>query len=210
MTPTKVAPIEIEHITAEQIGRVADRFSEKCRKNKSSLSKDVVQLVLEDEGDALAQEMFEAVRSRVERRREMVVRHFKIDPTLTPAQMIKVLGHKEYVDGDVLATMPKHGADEGDFYLFPIKRDLPVTEYAAMLESHGLVPHPRAQIQVNIDDLSLGDEHPNGVQWQDADGKFCCAVFDRWHDERGVGVHRYDSRWSSNWWLGGVRKPATV
>ncbi|MBI4155749.1 MAG: hypothetical protein HY507_00775 [Candidatus Zambryskibacteria bacterium] len=132
-----IAPIT-ETITLGQIGRASDRFSERCRTNAVSLPRDTVQLVLEDEGDALAQEMFEALRTRVERRSEMVIRHVKMDRTKTPRQMIEALGRTEYITEAVLATMPTEGKDEDDIYFFPLKRFVPVGEMPAELDARGL------------------------------------------------------------------------
>ena len=136
---------------------------------------------------------------------EMIVRHFKIDRTKTRGQMISALGRVEYVNHDVLETMPLDGPDEGDMYFFPSKRYIPVAEQPAELAKRGLVPHPAAQIQVNIDDPSFADEHPNGVQWN----KNSCASFLRWLDERLVDVDRHGNDWGGHWWFGGVRKPDT-
>jgi len=199
-----IAPIA--EITAEQIGRLSDRFSERCRKNKVSLPKDTVQLVLEQEGGELAQEQFEALRKRVERRSEMIVRHFKVDRTKTREQMITALKRTPYVDAEVLATMPTDGKDEGDLYFFPGKRTIPALELAREFEYRGLVPYPLAQMQVNIDDKSFADEHPNGVQWLDTDDNPCFATFYRWYDERKVSVSRRGFGWDGHWWFAGVRK----
>ena len=112
-----IAPItETENVTDEQLGRASDRFKTHCRKNAVSLPKDTVQLILEDEGKELAQEMFEVFRVRVERRSEMIVRHFKVDRTRTRERIVTALNRKEYVNSGVLATMPTEGVEEGDLY----------------------------------------------------------------------------------------------
>jgi hypothetical protein len=120
MTPmtNPIAPIAtVETITTEQLGRASDRFIARCRKNAVSLSKDASQQVLEEEGDALAQEMFEALRKRVERRSKMIVRHVTVNRGLTPEQIIAATGRKQYVTAAVLQTMPRQGAG-GYRYLF--------------------------------------------------------------------------------------------
>jgi len=157
---------------------------------------------LHEEGDALAEEHFIALRTRVERRAEMIVRHFKVDRTRTREEMIKALGRKEYVNADVLATMPIDGPDEGDLFFFPLKHDTPVAEIPQAFESHGLVPDYVAQMQVNADDPAFADEHPNGMQW----GKDSCADFRRWVGERRVGVDRRGRGWRGYDWLAGRRK----
>jgi len=78
MTPMDTKAIApIEGMTTAQAGRAADRFLEKCRKEGKKLPKDKVQIVLEEEGDELAQEMFEAVCRRVEAKLTLI----SLDPT---------------------------------------------------------------------------------------------------------------------------------
>ncbi len=66
MASKTIAPIEC--MTMAQAGRAADRFSDKCRKDGIILPKDQVQIVLEEEGDEVAEEMFGVLRKRVEAR----------------------------------------------------------------------------------------------------------------------------------------------
>jgi len=190
----------IETMTKGQIVRVFDRFEAKCL--KGSLPKEPTQHVLEQEGDAIVQEMFEALRRRVERRSEIIVRHFKVDRTKSPLYLLDATRRVQYVNKDVLATMPTDGPEEGDLVFFPTKRFLPVREVAAEFESRGLVPDPIAQFQVNIDDPTFADGHPNGTQW----GTNSYLTFDRWNGERGVLVDRSVNGWHGSWWLAGRRK----
>ena len=193
----------IEGITAGQIGRASDRFSERCRVNALSLPKDTVQVVLKDEGDALAEEMFKVFRTRVERRAKMVVRHFKVDRTKTREQMLVALDRKEWcVDREVLATMPTDGPEEGDLYFFPLERDTPVGEIDRVFESCILVPDYYAQMQVNADDPAFADEHPNGMQW----GRNNFAFFGRWSAGRLVYVIRSGLGWCGGCWFAGRLK----
>ena len=111
-----VAPIiEVETITTEQLGRASDRFIAKCRKSAASLPKFASQQVLEDEGDELAQEMFEAFRKRVERRSKMIVRHVRVNCDLTPMQMVDATGRKKNINEKVLETMPRQGTGNEEF-----------------------------------------------------------------------------------------------
>jgi len=152
--------------------------------------------------------IFEALwRGRVERDSEMVVRHVKVDRNRTRRSMIRALrtrGREEYVDGDVLETMPTQGMEEVDVYFFLGKKTMLVAELDREFESRLLVPDPFAQMQANIDDPAFSDEHPNGVQWQDADGNYCYFVISRWRGGRGVTVNRDDQRWLGNAWFAGV------
>lgn len=133
---------------------------------------------------------------------EMVVRPFKLDRTKTREQMISALGRKEYVDAGVLARMPTDGPDEGVMYFFRANRIVPVAEQPAELAKYGLVPHYLAQIQVNIDDPSFADSHPNGMQWE----MNSYATFDLWNGERGVYARWSRYVWGDRWWFAGVGK----
>ncbi len=197
MTPSK-------EMTDGQIDKAVDSYRAVLRKHRSELGSENVQYIL-GQPEYVAEQVL-VLRRRVESVSEMIVRHFKIDPNKSPNQMITALGRKEYVNVDVLSTMPAPELLEGDLYFFPVKKVIPVAEYDREFEIRGLVPHPYAQIQVNADDQAFADEHPNGVQWKDKDGNICCAYFDRWLGERKVDVNRYDNRWDDGWWFAGVRK----
>ena len=64
MSTKTIAPIA-EGMTTAQAGRASDRFLDKCRKEGKIFPKDTVQIVLEQEGDEVAQEMFDVIRRRV-------------------------------------------------------------------------------------------------------------------------------------------------
>lgn len=200
----------IETITAAQIGRVSDRFSERCRKHAVSLPKDATQQVLEDEGDQLVQEMFEALRKRVEARASMIVRHVKVNRHLEPARVIDATGRVKYVNDDVLMSMPNAGEGEEDVFFFKLGKYVSVDELDREYERRGLVPDPYAQAQANADDPAFADEHPNGGQWRDSKGRACYIAFSRRGDERYVRVDRNGHDWDDYWWFGGVRKPQTL
>jgi hypothetical protein len=209
-TTTPAPAATVETITAEQIGRAGDRFAEKCRKNKASLPKEIVQKVLEEEGDALAQEMFETLRRRVEARSKMIVRRVRVDRTLTPQQAIDATGRTQYVNADVLATMPVGEGDWVDVYLFPLEKDTSPADVDKIIADRGLVPDPRALAKVNQEDPEFAKDHRNGAQWRDSEGRACCAAFREWSDGgRSVDVGRVGD-WRGGWLVGGVRKPAMV
>ena len=213
MTPTNpVAPIEapIETITTEQLGRASDRFIARCRKNAASLPKDFSQQVLEDEGDELAQEMFEVFRKRVERRSKIIVRRPTVNRDRTLEQMIAAAGRTQYLDkdGKTLKTMPRQGTgtEEVELYFFNPGRYLTIDEQEQELAAYGLVPDYYAQVQVNIDDPSFADEHPNGAQWDNKDGQASFVTFRRGGDERYVDCRRGGYEWDGYWWFAGRRK----
>ena len=206
---TTIAPIT-EGMSTEQAGRLADRFTTRCRKDGEVLPKDIVQDVLEQEGVELVSEMFEALRKRVERRSKMVVWRVVLNPELTSEQVIDGTGRTKYVNADVVETMPKHeGPAEVDVHFFTLGRFVSPDQLDAEYEARGLVPHPRAQAQVNTDDPSFADERPNGTQWRDDQGRACFLTFDGWWGERRMRCDRDDrddGDWDGGWWFAGVRK----
>lgn len=197
-----------EGMSSGQAGNMADQLVTHCRKHGSTLPKDIVQQVLKQEGSDLAKEQFELLRARVESRKNMIVRHVIINPNLTPKQLIEATGRKQLVTADVLATMPKSiGPDEDDVYFFKVGRNLTPEELDKEYELRGLVPNPRKQAQVNIDDLLFADEYPNASQWN-RDGKVASYLaLSRWSDAGHVSCNRDGGeRWSDHWWFAGVRK----
>jgi hypothetical protein len=210
MTPTKVAPIAVEPTTIEQFGRAADRFSTYGRKNAGLLPKHLTQQVLEDEGDVLAEEMFKVLQERVERRSKIIVRRTTVNRDQTPEQMINATGRKQFLDegGKTLKTLPRQdtGIEVVELYFFNPGRYLTRDEQEQELATYGLVPDYCAQIQVNIDDPSFADEHPNGAQWDNKDGQASFVAFGRWNVERHVYVLRVARGWRDVWWFAGRRK----
>ena len=199
----------VEGMTAGQAGRISDHFSPYCRKEGTVLPKDTVQAVLDEEMEDLLGEMFEALRTRVERRAKIITRRVKVNRDQTPEQIVNATGRKQYVNAEVLSTMPRQGAgiEEVDVYFFNVGKYLSIAEQEKVLAERGLVPDYYAQVQVNIDDPLFADEHPNGAQWDNKDGKAASFVtFSRWDDGRGVDVIRGGGGWNDDWWLAGVRK----
>jgi len=208
MTPMSenIAPIvEVEVITAGQIGRASDRFSERCRVNASSLPKDTVQVVLEDEGDALAQEMFEVFRTRIERRANTIVRRVKVNRNRTPQQALDATGWKQYTDAAVVAGMPRGAGEEAEVFFFKVGRYVSDVDLEKEYTLCGLVPaDPYSLAAVNEADPAFGDTHPNGTHWKNADDKWCFAMFFHWSVERLVFVSRRGLDWDADWWFAGL------
>ncbi len=132
-----------------------------------------------------------------------VIRRVKVDRSHSPQKMVNATGRRQYIDKDILATMPLGEGDEVDVYFVPTKRFVLASEVSAFLAQYGLVPDPRAQTAVNEADPTFADDHPNGTQWSD----FCYLTFYRWYDERDVYCNRDDRVWRGYWFLSGVPTP---
>ena len=203
---TTINPIA-EGITAGQIGKINELLAAGLRKHGSTISSAATQEVLREEGAELVKELVEAIRSRVERHSEMIVRHVVINPKLTPKQVVDATGRTQYISDDVLATMPdSYGPDEDDVYFFSGKRSMSAEEVEKEFDRRGLVPCPRKQAQANTDDPSFADQHPNGTQWNREGKVSSFLAFSRWGDERDVHCDRRDGGWRGYWWFAGVRK----
>ena len=194
MTPSQ------KQITQRQIDKAVANYRTLLEKHAPKFESAAVQTVLGQSEFADAQ--FALFRERIEAISGMIVRHVKVDRTRTPQKVVDANGRTQYVDKDVLATMPNGEGDEVDVYFFKVGRDLSVGEVEKEYALRGLVPDPRAQAAVNEADPSFADEHPNGSQW----GNNCYLTFYRWRGERNVYCSRHDCDWDVSWFLSGVRK----
>jgi len=138
----------------------------------------------------------------------MITRRAKVDPGRTPEQVLNALGRRQYVDREVVKTMPRGQGAEGDVLFFCAHRSfISDDDLEAEFESRGLVPaDPYKVAAVNQDDPSFADEHPNATHWKDSRGRWCYFVCYRLGGERGVDVDRYGHDWDDRWWFAGVRK----
>ena len=129
-----------------------------------------------------------------------IVRHVRVDRNLAPMGGDKSYGRKNFLNEEVVASMPQYAEDEVDVYFIPIKGTLPVKDVAAFLAQYGLLSSPHAQAAVNEQDPTFADEHPNFSQW----GDNCYLVFNRWLGVRYVGCDRDDDDWDDCWFVSGV------
>ena len=84
--------------------------------------------------------------------------------------------------------------------LIPALRDLWDLEKEYALR--GLIPaDPYSLAAVNEADPAFADKYPNGTQWKDASGNYCCAFFDRWRGGRRVSVRWRGRAWGADWWF---------
>jgi len=135
---------------------------------------------------------------------EMIVRHVRVDRSRTPQEMLDATGCTQYVDKDVLATMPHGEGEEVDVYFFKRGQNTSAAELKQDMDRLGLKPDPFAQCQVNTDDPLFANRRPNGCNWG-KDG-WCSLMFRRYNTERIVGVESNNYGWDDYWWHAGVRK----
>lgn len=194
-----VNPSDVELATMEQFGRICDSLTALLR--KKNLPRRPTQQVIEHMLKPLTAECAALVQKRVELMSRIIIRRVKVDRTRSPEEVVNATDRTQYVNKDVLATMPKGEGDEVDVWFVPTEGRVPVSETLAFLAQYGLVPDPRAQAAVNEEDPSFADQHPNGTQW----GDNCYLAFGGGrHGKRGVDCDRFDDGWLGIWWLEGV------
>jgi len=202
---TKImTPSTSEPITDGQIDKAVATYRAMLCKHRSELGSDAVQYVL-GQPEYVAEQVT-VLRKRVEAISDMIVRHAVVNRNRTQQEMLDATGREKYTDRRVVDTMPRGEGDEVDVYFFKLGRYISDADLQKEYELRELKPDPYAEGAVNEADLAFADEHPNGCDWKDADGKWCYAAFDQWRDdERFVRVSRRGSGWIGRWWFGGVR-----
>jgi uncharacterized protein YejL (UPF0352 family) len=198
-------------MTDGQVEAVVDQLRSALRKHQAELPKDTSQQALGV--DNLGMRMFSVFRSIVESLAILVIRLVDVDITRTPQAVLDATGRKQYVDKNVVATMPRGNGGKTEVFFFKPRPDAYNDGWISDdgLEKEfdfvGLKPaDPFSLAAVNEADPAFADAYPNGTHWKDADGKWCFATFGRWRGERGVGVDRNDRGWFDVWWFAGVRK----
>ncbi len=200
MTQIMIAP-DTKTITDGQIENAVAKLRDALRKHRSEFAAEAAQTVLGVEN--LGMELLAPFRARIKAVSSIIIRRVRVDRTRTPQEVIDATGRRQYVDSDVLATMPKGEGEEVDVHFVPTKRFVLVVEVPAFLAQYGLVLDPRAQAAVNEADPAFANKYPNGTQW----GDNCCLTFDRWVGERSVSCGRDGSGWFDCWFLSGVPAP---
>lgn len=111
--------------------------------------------------------------------------------------------------------MSRGTGEEGDIIFFSIGCCVSDDDLEKEYESRGLVPaDPYSLIQVNIDDPSFADKHPNCTHWKDENGKWYYIAFNLCRSKRYVRGDCYNDDpdrddWDGDWWFAGRRKVST-
>lgn len=137
-----------------------------------------------------------------------IIRNIKVNRTLTGKQAVNATGRKKYVSDAVVDAMPSGTELEMEVHLVPLKRYVGAAKLDEELAALGYkMIDPIANCALNEAEPELADKYPNGVQWKDAGGKFCYALFRRDLDDgRCVYVSQYDFDWRAYWFFPCARK----
>ena len=191
-------------MTDGQIDNVCAKLRDALRKHREEISSKAAQAALGV--DNIGMMMFAPFREQADKFTEMIIREVEVDYDIPPEEAIHATKRAEYLNGEVVATMPRNGKGKKRVKVcfFPLRDYKSVDEVDAMLAERGLKPDPYALAQVNKEDPAFADERPNGTQWKDERGRHCYVNFRRWHGKRRVDCDRDGHDWHDRWWIGGV------
>ena len=198
-------------MTDGQIENAVSKLRDAMRKHRSEITADVAQQVLG--APNLGMMMFTPFRERAEAVWNLIVRTAKVNRTRSKQEAIEVTGRAQYTDRKVVDAMPKGEGEEVEVFFFKLdlsERNSFISEddLEKEFDLRGLkAADPISVAAVNEADPAFADTHPNATHWQDENGKWCYAAFDRWvGDGRRVFVYRDGDGWGDRWWFAGVRK----
>lgn len=199
-------------MTAGQIDKATANYRAMLEKHAPTFEATAVQTVLGM--TELAGEMFDHFRKRVEMLMNIISRLVTVDRTRTPQQVLDATGRKQYVDRDVVDTMPCGEGVEAEVFFFKPEASeytkagwMSDNDLEKAFDRRGFKPADAYSLAaVNEADPAFADEHPNGTHWKNDKGQWCFAAFLRWHDGRRVLVRRRGHVWHDRWWFAGVRK----
>ena len=199
------ATTKSEVITNGQIGQIQDRLATKLR--DSGLPAQAVQEVLKTPGGAVIDEMVAVLRKHAEAQSDLIVRPVTVNRSRAPKEALEATGRRLYVDDSVVEDMPGDQGGDRELILFKVGRYINDADLDKEYELRGLTPaDPYTLAAFNEVDPAFADDRPNGTHWKDSSGKWCCALFYRWDDERSVHVYRRGNDWYDVWWFAGFRK----
>ncbi|HEY4521311.1 MAG TPA: hypothetical protein VJL57_02845 [Candidatus Paceibacterota bacterium] len=195
-------------MTDGQIDDLANKLRDAARKHRDEIGKDPAQEALRSEN--IGMRLLAEFLRIVDEVSGYVVRTVTVDRTRTMQQSLDATGRRQYVNKDVVATMPRReGSKARLVYFKPVpgcykNGFLSCEALDAEYKKRGLVPDPQAQADDNAADPTFADTTPNACRWTDEHGNHCYAAFDRWGGVRYVGVDRSGLDWDDYWSFAGV------
>jgi hypothetical protein len=197
MSPSKM--------TSNQVNKLVEIFRSHVQKHGADFISKDVQVALESKD--LPSAIFAPFRTLVEAQAEILTRTVQVNRDQSPLTAFESLtSHTQFLNKTVVAGIPLGTEEEVTLHFFPIRKHMTCDQYAAALESRGLKPDPMAQAAFNQANPDFADKYPNGTQWQNKVGKFCCAVWGVWRGNRAVHVNGHGSDWNGSWFACGVSK----
>lgn len=200
-------------MTEGQVEDLVGKFRAAVRKHRSTITRESAQQALGL--DNLGMVVFATFRTLAEKFSNIITRKVVVDITRQPEDVISATltgGRKSYINSSVVKAMPKGEVGEREVLFLKLNlsdregyiNDLDLDKEVDALGFRMASPYEVAK--VNEDDPTFSDEHPNCTHWQNSEGKWCCAIWNRWHDERKVDVGQYGFDWDDYCWFAVVRK----
>ena len=137
------------------------------------------------------------------------MRGVKVDFTKTPLMMIAELHRVGDFDSCVLETISAQGETEVDLYFFFSRNFLLQGEVAREFEARGLIAHPYAQVQANIDNPNFSRKFPNVIYWEHSGNAHHVSFFHRFQQGL-INVGYVGNGIKGGQWLAGVLNPVTT
>jgi hypothetical protein len=196
----KIMTPPIKTTTVEQIDKAAANYRAMLQKHATHFTASAVQQTLGSQ--EFAKQQYEVFRAHVEAVSSIVTRSASIDRTRTFMEALVATGRTQYLNENVVVTAPK-GEGDAEFMFINLGRKVACDKLDEELANLGfeLIVDPQGLAGINEADEAFADKYPNGTQWKDSSGNYCCAIFNRWNDERNMNVCRNDNRWYGHWWF---------
>ena len=166
-------------ITEGHIGKINELNGAVLRKRGGNFHPSDVQLMLERSGSVLQDRFFSLVEELVIATTNVIIRTVKVNRSRSPKEMVVALNRAKYTDNSVVKIIPRGEVDEVTVEFFKLGKYVSDDDLAREYEKRGLTPDPYAQAAVNEADPAFADQHPNGTQWKDPNGRWCFVTFNR-------------------------------
>jgi len=196
-----------ETLAEGQIGKFQELLGARLRKIGKQFPRNCSQEVLEHHAEKLVDGCIAVFQNLLDNVSKIIIRRVSVDRTRSAQEALDATGRKQYTDKKVVATMPKAMSSETEVHFVNFGEYVPARELKDRVDALGYrLADPFTLAAFNEADPSFADEHPNGTQWKDKNGKFCYAIFYDWYDARWVYVDQGDDVWGGRWWVAVVRK----
>ena len=191
--------------TDAQITKTVSNYRALLEKHRSEFPIEAFQMALGN--PELAKNQFAVLRSFVEAVSKTVTRSSTVNRSRTFQEALEATKRNLYLDKNVVLHTPKA---EGDFegIFVNLGRNVDCDKLDDELGKLGLelIVDPQGLADLNASDPEFADKYPNGTQWKNKEGKYCCVIFDRWSGGCGVGVAQCGDYWDVAWWFPCRRK----
>ena len=199
-------------ITLVQIINLSIKIAVYLFKRKREIPRDLFSQIIETE--MLPGDIYDVIMRSHMKTGTLKVRTVRVDRTRTPQEVLDATDMAQYVNGAIVANMPRGEGEEVEVIFFKpsnyffrngLIRDEDLEKAYDLV---GLYPADAYSLcAVNAADPTFSEECPNGTHWKDADGKWCFAAFDYWKgDGYNVYVNQHPYRWSEHYLFAGFRK----